>query len=104
VWALTRNYIGCKPLIAAVRADDSAVMGAGMIEGRGDQKILGRNISWWRLSDQARDEHNEQNIPRLIQTSKTKQLCPLWYHTAQFSNGQRRLQSRPGFYGLGYQN
>jgi len=33
---------------------DAAVMGEGTIDGRGWAKVLGKNVSWWDLAEQAR--------------------------------------------------
>jgi len=46
-------------------APDSAIMGDGTIDGRGGETMLGRNLSWWNLADQAR-QGGRQNVPRLI--------------------------------------
>jgi polygalacturonase len=59
---------GCKALINGDRADHSAVMGDGTIDGRGWAKITGKNVSWWDLAEQAR-AGGSQNCPRLIVVS-----------------------------------
>ena len=56
---------GCKPLIAVDHAPDSAIMGDGTIDGRGGEKMLGSEYSWWDLAQQARDGGGQQ-VPRLI--------------------------------------
>jgi polygalacturonase len=56
---------GCKPLIAVESARDSGVMGDGTIDGRGGEKMLGSEYSWWDLAQQARDGGGQQ-VPRLI--------------------------------------
>src|ERR1035441_4132124 len=38
---------GCKPLISVDSARDAAIMGDGAIDGRGGEKILGSQYSWW---------------------------------------------------------
>jgi polygalacturonase len=68
---LSPKYIPCRPLIAASKADGSGIMGGGVIEGRGGENMLGRNISWWELAHQADVQHNHQTVPRLIETSHT---------------------------------
>ena len=45
---------GCKPLISVNHAPNAAVMGDGTIDGRGGEKILGSQYSWWDLAEQAR--------------------------------------------------
>jgi polygalacturonase len=56
---------GCKPLIAVDHASDSAIMGDGVIDGRGGEKMLGSQYSWWDLAEQARAGGGQQ-VPRLI--------------------------------------
>ena len=56
---------GCKPLIAVDHASDSAIMGDGVIDGRGGEKMLGSQYSWWGLAEQARAGGGQQ-VPRLI--------------------------------------
>src|SRR5437764_8790177 len=43
----------------------AAVMGDGIIDGRGSAKIQGQDISWWDLAEQARKGGN-QNCPRIM--------------------------------------
>jgi polygalacturonase len=56
---------GCKPLISVDHAPGSAVMGDGVIDGRGGEKMLGSSDSWWDLAEQARSG-GRQEVPRLI--------------------------------------
>jgi polygalacturonase len=56
---------GCKPLISVDHAPGSAIMGDGVIDGRGGEKMLGSDLSWWDLAQQARDGGSQQ-VPRLI--------------------------------------
>jgi polygalacturonase len=56
---------GCKPLISVDHASDSAIMGDGVIDGRGGEKMLGSEFSWWDLAEQARAGGGQQ-VPRLI--------------------------------------
>ncbi len=56
---------GCKPVITAVDASGAAVMGDGVIDGRGWAKVLGKDVSWWDLAEQARSG-GSQNVPRLM--------------------------------------
>jgi polygalacturonase len=43
----------CKPLIGGNHVAGAAVMGDGIIDGRGGSKMLGQNISWWDLAEQS---------------------------------------------------
>ena len=43
----------------------AGVMGDGTIDGRGGAKIMGQNITWWDLAEQARKGGN-QNNPRIL--------------------------------------
>ncbi|MGB8028214.1 MAG: glycosyl hydrolase family 28 protein [Terracidiphilus sp.] len=56
---------GCKPLISVDHASNSGVMGDGVIDGRGGEKMLGSQFSWWDLAEQARAGGGQQ-VPRLI--------------------------------------
>jgi polygalacturonase len=56
---------GCRPLITVDHAANSGVMGDGVIDGRGGEKMLGSQYSWWDLAEQAR-AGGGQEVPRLI--------------------------------------
>ena len=56
---------GCKPLIGGNGVADAGVMGDGVIDGRGGAKILGADVSWWDLAEQARTG-GSQNVPRIL--------------------------------------
>ena len=60
---------GCKPLIHGGGVAGAAVMGDGIIDGRGGETILGQDISWWNLADRARAGGN-QNNPRLVEVDR----------------------------------
>jgi polygalacturonase len=62
---ITGEGHGCRALINGDGVADAAVMGDGVIDGRGGESILGQNISWWNLADMAR-AGGSQNNPRLI--------------------------------------
>jgi polygalacturonase len=59
---------GCKPLISARDVNGAGVMGEGVIDGRGGEKLLGKTVSWWDLAEQAR-KGGRQQVPRLIVTT-----------------------------------
>ena len=61
----TQNRRGCKPLIH-VGDTDSAVMGDGVIDGRGGSKLLHADVSWWDLAQDAKVKNAYQNCPRII--------------------------------------
>jgi polygalacturonase len=58
---------GCKPLISAQHVSGTGVMGEGVIDGRGGEKLLGKDVTWWELAEQARSGGRQQ-VPRLIVT------------------------------------
>jgi polygalacturonase len=78
---------GCKPLISAVRAPDAAIMGDGMIDGRGGEKMLGSEHSWWDLAEQAR-AGGEQQVPGLIAAENSD----------NFTLYRITLKNSPGFH------
>lgn len=58
---------GCKALINGNRVRGAAVMGPGSIDGRGWAPLLGSDVSWWGLAEQARVSYRlSQNCPRLV--------------------------------------
>jgi polygalacturonase len=61
---------GCRPLISAVHADHSGLMGEEVIEGRGDQKLKGIPLTWWEMYDQLHG-NVPHNIPWLIGAEAT---------------------------------
>jgi polygalacturonase len=60
---------GCKPLISGKHVADAAIMGDGVIDGRGGAKLLvdgkPERESWWDLAEDAR-KGGHQQVPRLI--------------------------------------
>jgi polygalacturonase len=63
---------GCRPLISATNTRGSGIMGRGAIDGRGGEKMLGKDESWWQLARRAQKEKTRQNVPRLIQVDKSQ--------------------------------
>lgn len=57
---------GCKPLILADHAPGAAVMGDGVIDGRGGETLLGQKLTWWDLAHMAKIKDLEQSCPRLL--------------------------------------
>src|SRR5580700_7334624 len=41
---------GCKALINGDHVTDAGVMGDGIIDGRGGERIAGQDITWWELA------------------------------------------------------
>jgi polygalacturonase len=66
---ITADGHGCRGLINGDGVADSGVMGDGAIDGRGGETIIGRNITWWNLADEAR-AGGSQNNPRLLILNK----------------------------------
>jgi polygalacturonase len=58
---------GCKPLISARNISGAGIMGDGVIDGRGGEKFVGKNVSAWDLAEQAR-AGGAQEVSRLIVT------------------------------------
>jgi polygalacturonase len=66
---ITEKGHGCRAVINGDGVSGAGVMGDGVIDGRGGEKILGQNISWWELADQAR-KGGTQNNPRIMILSR----------------------------------
>lgn len=62
---------GCRPLIAVNNAPDSGVMGDGSIDGRGGEKLIGQNETWWNLAHRAKIEDKGQSCYRLIEVNRS---------------------------------
>jgi len=60
------NGRGCRPLIHAESGAHAAVMGEGTIDGQGGEHLLGTEVSWWDLAQQAKVSDKKQNCPRLL--------------------------------------
>ena len=78
---------GCKALINGDHAADAGVMGDGIIDGRGGEKLVGQDITWWELADKARTGGN-QNNPRILILS----------HCDNFTLYRITLRNSPNFH------
>jgi polygalacturonase len=62
---------GCRPLIAALNASGSGIMGDGAIDGQGGARMMvdgkAATKSWWDLAEDARAAGRQQ-VPRMIDT------------------------------------
>jgi polygalacturonase len=87
---------GCHALIEADHASHSGVMGEGVIDGRGGEKLLVNGVaetaSWWLLAQEARIWGHQQ-VPRLIDTN----------HSDDFTVYQVTLRNSPGVH-VGFHN
>lgn len=79
---------GCKPLIGADGAINSGIMGDGAIDGRGGEKILGQNASWWDLAHEAKVRDLHQSVPWLI----------VLHHADNFTMYRITLRNSPMFH------
>ena len=64
--AAARPRGGCRPLIAANNVTNAAVMGDGVIDGRGYAKLLGKDFSWWEMARRAEPKDDIYFSTRLI--------------------------------------
>ena len=78
---------GCKALINGDHVANAGVMGDGIIDGRGGEKIAGQDITWWELADKARAGGN-QNNPRILILS----------HCDNFTLYRITLRNSPNFH------
>jgi polygalacturonase len=56
---------GCKPLISADHISGAGIMGDGVIDARGGEKLLGKSVSPWDLAEQAR-AGGRQQVSRIL--------------------------------------
>ena len=83
----SENQHSCRPLIAVSDAPDAAILGPGAIDGRGGDKLLGRDASWWQLAEQARSGGYQQAF-RLIVAD----------HSDNFTLYNLTLRNSPNFH------
>jgi polygalacturonase len=60
---------GCRPLISVINAKNTAIMGDGIIDGRGYAKLVGRSYSWWEMARAAEPKNERYFSTRLIVAS-----------------------------------
>ena len=65
---------GCRPFITLDGVRGAGIMGTGIIDGQGGQRIAGKEESWWQLARRAQKEKTRQNVPRLIQADKARDI------------------------------
>jgi polygalacturonase len=65
---------GCRPFIALDGVRGAGIMGAGTIDGQGGQHIAGKDETWWQIARRAQKEKTRQNVPRLIQADKARDV------------------------------
>ena len=79
---------GCKPLIAADNADNSGIMGDGVIDGRGGAALLSQKVTWWDLAHTVKVTDKNQSVPWLI----------VVHHARNFTLYNITLRNSPGFH------
>ena len=60
---------GCRPLVSAMNVKEAAIMGDGVIDGRGYAKIIGRSYSWWEMARAAEPKNERYFSIRLLVAS-----------------------------------
>lgn len=84
---------GCKPLIGGNDIAGAAVMGDGIIDGRGGSKLIGQNVSWWDLAQEAKVRNQNQHCPRILVLN----------HADNFTLYRIELKNSPNFH-VSYNN
>lgn len=79
---------GCKPLIGGNNISGAAVMGDGVIDGRGGSQLIGQKESWWGLAEDARVGNRNQNCPRIL----------ILNHADNFTLYRITLKNSPNFH------
>ena len=80
--------LGCKPLISVSNVSGAGIMGDGVIDGRGGENILGKNVSAWDLGEQALKGGGGQRVSRLIVAN----------HADNFTLYRITLRNSPNFH------
>lgn len=71
--ATARPRGGCRPLLT-VNAKNAAIMGDGVIDGRGYATLLGKDYSWWQLARRAQPNDDLYWSVKLIVASHADNL------------------------------
>ncbi len=86
--AVTQRGHGCKPLIAVSNVAGAGVMGDGTIDGRGGARLLGQQVTWWDLAQEAKVKNLNQSCPRIIVATRAD----------NFTLYRIRLENSPNFH------
>jgi len=79
---------GCRALISGDHVAHAAVMGDGLIDGRGPETLLGQKVSWWDLAQEAKVKNLNQSCPRILVLS----------HADDFKLYRITLKNSPNFH------
>ena len=79
---------GCYPFISAVNANDTGIMGDGIVDGRGGSKVLGKSSTWWQIAGESKGGTTKQQVPQLVITE----------HADNFTLYRITLKNSPHFH------
>jgi polygalacturonase len=79
---------GCKALLTGDHVAHAAVMGDGLIDGRGPATLIGQAVSWWDLAQEAKVKNLNQSCPRILVLN----------HADDFTLYRIRLKDSPNFH------
>jgi polygalacturonase len=88
---------GCLPFITIDDADGSGIMGEGVIDGQGGHLIDGKTESWWQMARRAQRENSHQNVPRLIEINRSRNITLYGITLANSPNFHVTLNNVDGF-------
>jgi polygalacturonase len=66
------HLVGCKPLLSGTQISHSGIMGAGAIDGRGGDRILGQSLTWWQLARRGKLLDRYQKVPGILVLSHVR--------------------------------
>jgi polygalacturonase len=67
------NSGGCRALINVSRAENTGVMGEGVIDGRGGEPMIGGGgWTWWDVAQEAKEKGVSHSNPRLIDVRRSR--------------------------------
>ncbi|MGH8179938.1 MAG: pectinesterase family protein [Steroidobacteraceae bacterium] len=64
--------VGCKPLLSGTDISHSGIMGAGAIDGRGGDRMLGQSLTWWQLARRGKLLDRYQKVPGILVLSHVR--------------------------------
>jgi len=87
---------GCRALIT-INVKNAAIMGDGVIDGRGYAKLLGKDYSWWEQARKAEPHDDLYYNPRMIVASKADGLVLYRIHLHNSTNFHVSVNGTNGF-------
>lgn len=88
---------GCRPLFTINNVKNAAIMGEGIIDGRGYAKLIGHDYSWWEMARKAQPNDDLYFSTRLIVANHADGLILYKIHLFNSPNFHVSVNNTDGF-------